>query len=878
MKKLIAVLTAVAGALGLHAANNIGTSFEGLLPEGVASTNYVDVFSVGGAEIETGKKPGDYWDVSAAVFDEEGFVVKNYDGETKPTSTQRSDYYSTYANTNFLAITTKVGNPVTRYINAEDAGSHAAVTVQNDDSYYFDSSVKFTAFETNKEASVILAGDGKLAIWLQANVDPDTLEPTSTNLIVSAGRLSDDGHGWVSTPTNYVCELRNPEGVDLTDGGWHRVSVKAFGSIYGTDTVPGFSIAIDSKLVRFVGAKGDAGIVENGLTPRVQGLYNTRTLFPSAYLSGDTTAISSVSFDGVGALDDLVFTDENPNIDDWNESGSVIIDAGENVTGYTYTIQGESPVVASGTVNLQYSAVDGKTITISDVDCAPGYVPSGVSTNGTDILEGWEISDIFDMETITVLAKDAGATVDDGSGTLISFETVADAFDKINDGTISPAGTITVTLAQNSAKGVELNADGVSVILDLAGKTLEGLDAGGTATISLQAGSLVITNSTVEIGSVIPEDGYEAVSVGDGDLAIGGGIYEGVVNGENAASFAITDGSFLASAVDSSGTFDVLDAAVKEAFGDDYGLAQVGDYYVVQESITSYDVTFIDPEGGNTVLSRNKGYTLQVGDVPSLAGKVGYDSTGWATNGVTVNPVGIVVTEEITFTAVYTGKSFTIVTYTNGVEVANATTNFTYDSETASAIVPAIDYNSETEEWDGKFYESDGETLFAFDASGELTQYAYATITATGGGLDPEHGTTEAHSSAATPAAAETEVKSNIIVPAGAAAAVSKDDYADYFKYGVSGTAGDYTVSITGIVESVEADVAASAVVRLTDGEATAITVPAGLYYKITPSADLPISGTPATGLSTGTVTIGKPAGTDKGFYKIELNATPISE
>lgn len=587
MKKLIAVLAAVAGALGLHAANNIGTSFEGLLLEGVASTNYVDVFSVGGAEIETGKTPGDYWDVSAAVFDEEGFVVKNYGEETKPTDDQRSDYYSTYANTNYLAITTKVGNPVTRYINAEDAGSHAAVTVLNDGSYYFDASVKFTAFETNKEASVILADGGKLAIWLRANVDPDTLEPTSTDLIVSAGRLSDN-EGWVTTATNYVCELRNPGGVDVTDGGWHRVSVKMFGSIYDDDIVPGFSIAIDSKLVTFVGEKGDTGITDNGhLTARVKKLRNLQALFPSAVLTHNTTAISSVSFDGVGALDDLVFTDTNPSIADWNESGSVTIDAGDNVTGYTYTIQGESPVVASGTVNLQYSAVEGKTITISGVVCENGYVPSGVSTNGTDILEGWEISDIFDMETITVLAKDAGATVSGAAGDANKgYATVAEVFAAIHYGTITPAtpgGTITVTLNKGADESITLDASSVSVVLDLAGQTITAPSAEENAAIYLVNGSLTIIDSvgggTVD-GSEMAYPQAVATDVGTSSLVISNGTFIGATYAGDADPWEISGGRFD---VANNPIADLNEATLPDGYelaegtGDDTG------YYILQE-------------------------------------------------------------------------------------------------------------------------------------------------------------------------------------------------------------------------------------------------------------------------------------------------------
>jgi hypothetical protein len=138
--------------------------------------------------------------------------------------------------------------------------------------------------------------------------------------------------------------------------------------------------------------------------------------------------------------------------------------------------------------------------------------------------------------------------------------------------------------------------------------------------------------------------------------------------------------------------------------------------------------------------------------------------------------------------------------------------------------------------------------------------------------LDPEKGSTSVPVKAESENAAVAVAKSGITVPAGAT--VEKAAYAEYFNYSVSGENGEYTVTISGIKETVEASVAESAVERLTNDEATAIEVPAGLYYKITPSTGLPIDGEPQSGLSTGgSVTIGKP-GTGTGFYKIELSPT----
>lgn len=91
----------------------------------------------------------------------------------------------------------------------------------------------------------------------------------------------------------------------------------------------------------------------------------------------------------------------------------------------------------------------------------------------------------------------------------------------------------------------------------------------------------------------------------------------------------------------------------------------------------------------------------------------------------------------------------------------------------------------------------------------------------------------------------------------------------------VEGKPGYYDVAITGIKDTVVTGVDTSAVALLTSGSGT-VAVPAGLYYKITPSTALPISGTAVQGLSTGSVEVTKP-GTTQGFLKVELSVVPFS-
>ena len=69
-----------------------------------------------------------------------------------------------------------------------------------------------------------------------------------------------------------------------------------------------------------------------------------------------------------------------------------------------------------------------------------------------------------------------------------------------------------------------------------------------------------------------------------------------------------------------------------------------------------------------------------------------------------------------------------------------------------------------------------------------------------------------------------------------------------------------------------------SAIAALTDATAETIAIPAGLYYRITPAAELGTWGTAATGLSSGSVDAPAISNSaeQKGFYKVELSATPF--
>lgn len=937
MRKLIAVLAACVGAMGLHAATT-GTSFEGLIPEGAESTNYVDVLDVAGAELSG--TPGQYWNVNAGNVDtlvDEFIVTTNYGG-FEAYSGARNSSLSGNTSKSYLTIATKKGEEVTRFAQT----NHDAVAIASNGSYYFDSLVQFTAFETNKLASEVLVGDGKMAIWLQAgDIDPETLEPLTTNLVVSAGYLTNGG--LTSTATNYLCTVGN--NIQFWDGGWHRVTVKAFDTIYESDPVPGFAIAIDGESV--IITNSDAGIAHESLTPRAKKYHeNNQRLFPSLKLGHANKTVTSVSFQGVGSVDDLVFSDST-DVDIFFDD-MFTIELGANVTSAVYSVGGGTPVQITAGTQIPYE--EDMVVTISNIGYADGYMKLGCGPADTGVAittnaDSYVVTVSAANKTVTIDAQAIGATIVDGSATPVvtPCASAADAFALISAGSAG-TGPFTVTLATDADSGIELNSAGTTVILDLAGKTITGDSAGGA--IVLNNGSLIITNSTVDVGTVNEGVSDFAVKVNDDgatcELTIAGGIFNGAIETDSGDPITLLTG----------GKFRIADNVYAEdylvpALPSGYELAEgTGDdagYYIAREippAPTTATVTF-DVDGDTSAIASQ---TVDIGDCatePSPApSKDGYTFDCWKLNDVEFN-FSTAITEDITLVAAWTINTYDVTFTTNGV--AYVVQNKDYNTKATKPADPVGFAGKEFKSWQQEGYATDYDfdtlvtsnftivatwsnheysvtynldlagatnavdniatftvetpaftlleagcdgytfngwtneagtvTTIAGGATGDIT--LYASWTAAGGGLDPESGVTEVEVTAESAAAAEATAKAEITVPADSGADPS--DYAEYFKYGVESIGvNTYEVSITGIVETIEVSVAESAVQRLTDSTATDIDIPAGLYFRITPSTDLPISGTPTNGLSTGSVPISKP-GTDKGFYKVELNATPLN-
>ena len=524
MKKLITTMSAVAVALSLSAAGTLptGTSFEGL----TADAAYDITANTG--ELSAQAEGASYWGYTTAPD-----TLKIVASTAPQGIAYRPTAFVSASQTNCLSIKTTLGNPISRYVNADQS----AQSIGN--GIYFDSFVKFTAFDGDAPA---LSSGGKLAIWLKEEIPDNATDATATNLWITAGFL--DGNNVVTT--NYECSVGS--GVDLNDGGWHRVTVKALETIYKNASTPGFVVFVDQEAVT-TDTDVDKGIVTTSLTDNAGAFNNNGALFPSAVQSGDAkSTITAVDFDGQGEVDDIVFTATAPNFAVDYEFFT--INLGANISGaeYVLTTNGTAqlPVTISGTTQIPYVA--GMLVTITDVTPATGYVEGTIAADQGVTVNNKTFEPSGAEQSITINAAAAVAYVGE-----TAFGTLTEAETYVNGRTT--AGNYTLKLGANATSGITINNanEGVNIILDLAGKTITG--AADQDTIYLEAGSLTIIDSDKNgAGTVVA--GANANALGNKRntvLVVNAGKYNGTASLKSGAT--LYGGSYTAADNSDQGAF-----------------------------------------------------------------------------------------------------------------------------------------------------------------------------------------------------------------------------------------------------------------------------------------------------------------------------------
>ena len=476
--------------------------------------------------------------------------------------------------------------------NYATSGSFNAVSK----SLYLDSVVKMTAFDADPEIT-----DAKLAVWLRDTSDNEGVTDPSTNLMVTVAGV------------NYNCGNR-PALLET----WARVTIKALP--IGGEKI-GLAVWINETPVTC-----DA-LDYTGIT--LGNDYAKQLAAEHALFVPDTeeTTITYAGFAGIGSIDDLVFTEVAPDFAKDYTFKKVAWDDG--VTGFTCGLFQTNGLTAAGNVTFQYE--DTLPPTVSDVTYAAGKMAK-------------EIKDVEGVETI--VSQDAGAIVTINNVDT-PYATAAAAIAAING-----MGEVAATLKLQAATsaGFDLDNEDAEIVLDLAGKTIEGEND----VIVVSAGTLTITNSTDEIGKVVATDGNAVKSISDSSLLnITAGIFDGTIKGEEECLY-ITDGKFLKTANDAETLNGFRVADETREFIED------GDYLVLGiPAVTKGTVIFICEKNGAeysrvTNDTYDVGTTIAKADFPTFD----LDSDVWT---LTWNQDSVTVAEtetEVTATATieFTGE------------------------------------------------------------------------------------------------------------------------------------------------------------------------------------------------------------------------------
>jgi len=807
------------------------------------------------------------------------------------------------SSTNALNVKTTFGKPLSFKANTDGTGASIGAGL------YFDSLVKFTVCEEPPEETY----DGaKIVMWLQEryNALDDTIVE-GTNLMVKAGFLSFNESIQVS-PFVYTCG--NTIDADFADK-WHRVTIKAIGDITNGGGVPGFAIYIDGenvggiiKVHRNEQDAWDSSFANHYSLNEVARNIGT-ALFPSMVQGGDSgkSTLTSVGFDGTGSINELLFTATAPDFAD-----------DEQYFDDKFSLQiGSATPVPYKTLGAAVEAVNALG---SGVDCTLSLV-SGFAFNGP-VAFNTAANLVLDLNGFAITnSSDSGYAI-----------TVADStYMTITDSSGAKTGAIVSDIAALNSGAIFISAEGS---LTLTGGTIDGWIERETRVIEEETtGECILMGGAVKQDNIDPADGFALVARGetdffdvvpaftvtfkDGDVVLtnilnvatntAAADISGIPADPSQSGKTFTGWSpALADTVIVSNTtftaqYDTITYNIYFAYGE--GLAttsavQVVNYgetpvapdaatvavagktftgwspavaaatadlvYEAQYTVNTYNIYFAYGEGLATtsaVQVVNYGETPVAPDAATVA-VAGKTFTGWS-------PAVAAATADLVYEAQYNAITYTV-KFISGEGSTTQTVEKTYNQtiESGDVETPAV---------------VSGKTFTAWDPaiSFPYTVTADATFTAQYESSGP------APIDPANPqpvdVKAESDVKAieAVVLTPPSGSSVAPAVYKENFDFSaVPSGEGEYTVTLTGIKESVKTDVSEDAVAVLTSASGTGtVEVPAGLYYRITryTAIGTAVVEPPAQGLSDGTaVNVDKP-GTDQGFIKVEMATVPFN-
>ena len=517
MKKLIAMIGAVATAFGLYAASSTNISFQTSFETADLKNGILNGFD--GVDGDLSKANTNQYAVGEAyAYNETATVAGNV---------RRTEFTDGLAQDNYLKLETGT-NVLTREIATTDV--------------FADQLVKFTGFE---EPQTNIAG--KVAVWMTAieqegtpgvpavgepEIDngegqmipnPDYVAPVAassdyvaadTNLYVTAATIASNGE---ATETVFAVDATGfkPE-------QWYRVTIQKIDNIFANDTQTmdprfGFVVYVDGVAMTSEAAKNAcAASLQNAMTDDAKALMAEGKLFP-AITEGDTLA--TVGYQGIGAIDDLTLDNLGP---EFARTIDVTFDPIANAK-ITKVVDSKGRTVEGADIKT-YTAAAGVTLTVTvTADLGYFFVKNGVKSTSLDF-DNITPAAVVTIDMTDVKTEKAVAKIDDelfGSleETLVAIKVLEQTEDEIEveilgeceyvdedaGVLLSFADEATVTIAKGGIWVVDgdvnfvgdIGSEGLAKDVDVSGKLFfSGIVKAGS---TVKAETMVTTEQDTEI-------------------------------------------------------------------------------------------------------------------------------------------------------------------------------------------------------------------------------------------------------------------------------------------------------------------------------------------------------------------------------------------
>ena len=352
-----------------------------------------------GAKVSDATEPGSqstYWLYDGASGSEDGSTVKAYGGENLAAPAAGGQQYlelSTEGGTLWrsLAVGNTVGEGIDNKLGAAQALPAGGL--------YIDTMVQFTPTEDGGAPDT--TGDDKLAIWL--NVDSSGAAPV-TNLMVKANAYTLGDEGPMAVAATFPLVPADGSALSINPGTWYRLTVKAVANALGTDEggiIPAFEIQVDGALMKAASGQPFSVAFGDYVAGGLQAAYGQNALFPSLQemgAAGASITLQAVGFKGSGALDNLAFSETEPQPTpgpefavDWGASGVTAV-WGETPPTAEELAAIQAWATANNLSAAQVAGETGAAAYLLGMTTVPSEVPALSITSIDQTATGWTVT------------------------------------------------------------------------------------------------------------------------------------------------------------------------------------------------------------------------------------------------------------------------------------------------------------------------------------------------------------------------------------------------------------------------------------------------------------------------------------------------------